>query len=79
MAAAARAAGRVTKGEPVMRWEDLERYRRAANASFAPGSGCWAGEEKRPAMIVAKDDMLWFLKCADFVKKIGSEASGLTR
>jgi hypothetical protein len=62
-----------------MKFEDLERYRQAVRAEFAPGSGCWTGEAKRPAMIVAKDDMAWFLKCADLVDRLASDASALIR
>lgn len=62
-----------------MRLEDLDRYRRLANAEFAAGSRCWATEDQRPAMVVAKEDMLWFLRCADLVEEMANQAAPLLR
>ncbi|MDE2104137.1 MAG: hypothetical protein KGL39_43265 [Patescibacteria group bacterium] len=62
-----------------MKWDDLQKYRRNAISTFAPGSGCWIGEDKRPAMIVAQEDMVWFLRCVDLVEEIEIRAAQLIR
>jgi len=39
----------------------LEKLERSARAQFAPGHGHWIGDDRKPAMSIAKEDMLWLL------------------
>ena len=59
-----------------MKLEDLRRYQSAADS---PGDTGLQHTDGQHVMVVAKEDMRWFLKCAALIEEIEIKSSALVR